>query len=114
MIGIQIVLIVAAALIGGYVFANLHTQKGRAWKRILLFIFIIAMILAILFPDTTTQVASWVGVGRGADLLLYGLAIAFVFFVFNVYVKFQQQRNLVFKLARKIAIADAEQRYKDR
>lgn len=113
MIGIQILLIAAAALIGGYMFTNLHTQKGRAWKRILLLLFIVAMVVAIVLPDSTNDVAAWLGVGRGADLLLYGLAIAFIFFVFNVYIKFQQQRNMLYRLARKIAIADAQQRYED-
>lgn len=112
MIAIQILLIIAAALLGGYIFANLHTQKGRAWKRIILIIFIMAMIAAILLPDQTTRLAHLVGVGRGADLLLYGLAVAFVFFVFNVYIKFQQQRNQMYALARKVAIAEAEVRYK--
>lgn len=112
MLVIQILLIMAAALFGGYVFTNLHTQKVRAWKRIILFLFIIAMIVAIILPDETTHLAKLVGVGRGADLLLYMLAIAFVFFVFNVYAKFQQQRNQLYRLARQIAINDAEQRYK--
>lgn len=112
MLGIQILLIFAAAVLGGYIFGNLHTQKGRAWKRIILVVFIIAMVGAILLPNQTTRVAHWVGVGRGADLLLYGLAVAFVFFVFNVYVKFQQQRNQMYALARKVAIAEAEARYK--
>ncbi len=111
MVAIQILLILAAALFGGYVLANLHMQKVRAWKRMLLAVFILMMVTAILLPDTTTRLAHVVGVGRGADLLLYLLAIAFVFFVFNVYVKFQQQRNQMYNLARKVAIADAESRY---
>lgn len=101
---IQICLVIAVGLISASLFSNIHNQRVRAWKRILLLLFLLLMVVAILAPETTNHLANFVGVGRGADLLLYCLAITFIFFVFNVYIKFQNQRNQIYRLARKLAI----------
>lgn len=37
-----------------------------------------AAVLAVLFPDSLTRLAELVGVGRGADLLLYVLVVTFL------------------------------------
>ena len=37
-----------------------------------------AAVLAVLFPDSLTRLAEVVGVGRGADLLLYVLVVTFL------------------------------------
>ena len=39
--------------------------------------------------DDTTVVANWLGVDRGADLLTYALAIAFVFTTLSTYLRFK-------------------------
>jgi hypothetical protein len=74
---------------------------------------VIAMAIAILFPEITNDVAHAVGVGRGADLLLYVLVVAFVFYALNNYLHQQDQRDTLFRLARRVALIDARERYED-
>jgi hypothetical protein len=57
-----------------------------------------------------TDVAHVAGVGRGVDLLLYGLVLAFVFVVTNIYLKFKDYEQRINKLARSIALAEAQER----
>ena len=58
-----------------------------------------------------TEVANLVGVGRGTDLVLYLLAVMFCFYVVNDYLRGQDARNQVHKLARRIAVLEAMERY---
>ena len=71
---IQIVLIVAIVAIMVWLLAN-RTTRARAWSTILGAAFTVFAVVAVAFPSLATRVANFVGVGRGTDLLLYGLAI---------------------------------------
>ena len=71
----------------------------------------VVMIVSVLFPQITTAVANVLGVGRGADLLLYVLTAAFVVFALTQYTRNQANRRLTFSLARRIALIEAEARY---
>jgi small membrane protein len=105
---IQIILI-ALILFGAiYFLSHANTYRVRAWKKILLVIFTLFMIVSIIWPDVTTKLAHHVGIGRGADLILYFVAIGFIFESINVHLKFQKQRSQMHKLARKIAILEAK------
>jgi hypothetical protein len=72
---------------------------------------VVAMIVAVLFPDTTNSVAHLVGIGRGADLLLYVTVLAFIFYALNNYLQQQDARDTLFRLARKVALLEANERY---
>lgn len=105
---IQTLLIVVVLMIAYSVISNRNTHKGKAWKKIGLLLFILCMILTVLFPGLIDVVAHTVGVGRGADLLLYMLAVAFVFYVLNSYLYQQDQRDKIYSLARKIALIESK------
>ena len=65
------------------------------------------VVIAVLSPNWVTWVAHRFGVGRGADLVLYLLAAAFVFVSVNTYFRFKVQENRFTELARSIAVRDA-------
>jgi len=88
------------------------TYQARAWKKILGILFTLGGILVVLFPESSNDVAHWVGVSRGADLLLYILTVVFIFVVLSLYVKDKQENQRIVQLARKVAILDAEMREK--
>lgn len=108
---IQIIVIVLALVIAAATLGNRSTHSGKAWKKIALVLLAVGMVVAVLFPNTTNDVAHLVGVGRGADLLLYVTVIAFIFYALNNYLHQQDQRDVLFRLARKIALVDANERY---
>ncbi len=109
---IQAIVIVLAVVIIFLSLGNRKTYSGKAWKKIGLILLALSMIIAVIFPDTTNDIAHLVGVGRGADLILYGTVIAFIFYALNNYLHQQDQRDITFRLARKIALVDAIERYK--
>jgi hypothetical protein len=105
-----IVVIVALALILS-VLTGRQTHAARAWKKIALILLAFSMVIAVLFPEITNMTAHFVGVGRGADLLLYILTLAFISYVLNNYLYQQKDKDAIFRLARKVAVLDANERY---
>lgn len=64
-----------------------YTANGRAGKRILLIGFAGLVVFTVLFPEVTTIVAVWLGIGRGADLVFYVTSFALMFLAAMVYLK---------------------------
>jgi hypothetical protein len=65
----------------------------------------------VLSPTLLTRVANLVGVGRGTDLVLYIVSVAFGFYVVNQYLRGQDAREELHRLARRIAVVEAADRY---
>jgi len=107
---IQFLLIAAIVAIGYFFMRRTGADSHLALRRIGFVLFIIAAVLAVLFPQWLTWLANLIGVGRGTDLLLYALIIVFLVFVFTQFrrnVSLQRQLTL---LSRRIAILDARER----
>jgi hypothetical protein len=109
MILIQGILIVAFLALVGRFLANPNSHQMKAWQKIFAVLFFLVAIFSVLLPDDLNTVAHFLGVGRGADLLLYLLTLAFIFLVFNLYVRDKQNQVRVVSLTRRIAIIDANQ-----
>ena len=84
----------------------LRVMGGRVIGRILFIIQFILGTLAICFPEFTSRVANLLGVGRGADLILYLLVLMFYAAGFILLVKFRLQERKITELARHIAILE--------
>jgi len=110
---IQIILITAVILIGLNFLRSRHATKTKAYKKLLLILLIPCAIVVIIFPDISTTIANFVGVSRGADLLLYGLLVVIVFQFFNNYVKDKEDMRQRAIMVRKIAILEANQKKND-
>jgi small membrane protein len=59
-------------------------------------------------PQHSTQLAELVGIGRGADLMLYVWVCLSLIVVLNLHLKLRTQMELITALARKIALAEAQ------
>ncbi len=108
---IQALVIIVALVIILSVFVGKQTHLARAWKKIVLCLLAATMIVVVLFPEITNIAAGMVGVGRGADLLLYILTLVFIGYVINNYLLQQKEREVIHKLARRIALQDAKAEY---
>jgi hypothetical protein len=64
-------------------------------------------VVAVLVPDALTEVARAVGVGRGADLLLYLLCLTFLFVSIGLYVRLAEMHDRYVELARRLALHEA-------
>ena len=83
--------------------------RHQAIRRILMLIFIFGAASSVFFPGGWTWVANLLGVGRGADLLLYFLVLTFLGFVASTYRRFRQVENDITGLSRQIALLSAQQ-----
>ena len=72
---------------------------------------VVASLAGIYFvwvPSHSTLVAEFVGVGRGADLVLYLWVCISLIVLLNLHLKLRAQRELITKLARSIAMANVQ------
>lgn len=111
---IQIILIAISFAVLLYALSSRETHAINAWKKIGIILMAFIAIIAILLPEVANKVANLLGVGRGADLLLYLLFAAFIFHALSQYIKGKDQQNTLFRLARRVAIIEASERYVDR
>ncbi|MCZ2812355.1 MULTISPECIES: DUF2304 domain-containing protein [unclassified Modestobacter] len=88
--------------------------RGQARRKIMAGLTVVAGAIAVLFPDLLQAAADAVGVTRGADLMLYGLALAFIYLVGSTGVRFREQEARMVTLARAVALTEAERRLPDR
>jgi small membrane protein len=109
---LQSLVILVALVVIYFAISSRRSHTASAWKKILLCLLAVAMVAAVLVPELTNKIANMVGVGRGADLLLYGVTLGFITFALNSYISQQSERDALYRLARKIALVEAEERYK--
>lgn len=60
------------------------------------------------YPNMTTRIAHAVGVGRGADLMLYGAVIVLLLLVFHLHVAHDRLERQLTELIREQALRDFE------
>ena len=105
---IQFILVLAVLSIL-YVFVrSSNAVYVQASKRIGLVLFALANVYAVMRPDDLTAVARALGVGRGTDLVLYALVVAFMAGMFSMYQRFRVVDRRYTELARTVAIREAE------
>ena len=110
MILIQVILIAGFLWLLIKLLGGPHGSRVNAWKKIIGLGFIVIAISAVLFPEISNKIAHWVGVGRGADLLLYILTLAFIFVCINLYLSDSSRQKKFNKVVRRLAILEANQR----
>ncbi len=104
---IKIVLLVAVVVITAMLNRSTADSRHQAVRRLLLVGFVLLAAAAVLFPRLLTQVAQVLGVGRGADLLLYGLTVVFLGYVASSYRRMRHVEQQVTTLARELALRAA-------
>ncbi|MFG1924786.1 DUF2304 domain-containing protein [Cryptosporangium sp. NPDC048952] len=105
---IQVLLLLAVAASLIYFVRQQHGVRLQAGKRLAFVAFLMFAAYAVVRPDDITAIAHWVGVGRGADLVLYATVVAFVFVVINFYLRTREMERRITELARAVALRDAE------
>lgn len=111
MILVQLLLIAAFVALFLFTLRSRAANSVSATKKLAFLTFMVVVLVAVLSPRLVSEVANLVGVGRGTDLVLYLLAVMFCFYVVNDYLRGQDSRNQLHKLARKIAVLEALERY---
>ncbi len=98
-------LLVVAALLAVVAMRRrvINSRAGLVWSFLWL-----AAAVSIAFPEIPAWVAHFLGIGRGADLVLY-LSILFMFTVsFMLFVRYRRLSDNITAIVRQLAIRDAE------
>lgn len=101
---IKVLLLVAIAVV---VVLSLRAPAGArhlAVRRVAVTGFAALAALSVLFPDAWNAAAEIVGVGRGTDLLLYGLIVVFLGYLVTSYRRFRDLESQITELARRLAL----------
>ncbi len=106
----QLLLILGVVLIAALAVRFLPGERSLALKRIFAILFVLAAVLAILFPNVLTAIAHAFGIGRGTDLLLYVFIVAVMAFAVATIRAKARSDARVTKLARAVALMDARNR----
>ena len=103
---IQLLLIVAVVAIAARLLRG-RGARTQAVRRLGLLLFAAFAVWSILFPSVWNRIAKLVGVGRGTDMVLYALVVAFLSFTLTTYVRFRDFEARYTKLARRQALDEA-------
>lgn len=106
----QVLLILGVALAAVLAIRFLPGEHSLALKRILALLFAVAAVLAILFPTALTMIANLLGIGRGADLLLYLFIVATLLFAVATIRAKARSDARVTELARAVALLESRLR----
>lgn len=102
---VRILLLLGLAAIGWFIFL----KRNRLPLHIMtVFGLLIAGAIAVVFPQLTNEVANFVGVGRGADLVTYIAIVSVMFVLVHYYTKFVDLQAKVTQLTRELAILRTE------
>lgn len=106
---IQVVLIVVVVLVAARLFRS-RGERSQAVRRIGLVALAVFAVVSILFPGLWNRIAAIVGVGRGTDVVLYALVVAFLSSAVTTYLRYREMEGKYTRLARRIALDEAELR----
>lgn len=79
------------------------TVEALAWSCVWL-----AGTIAVLLPNTTTTVAHFFGVGRGADFIVYGSVTALFLLVFKLFIQHERLERKLTDVVRHNALRDTQ------
>jgi hypothetical protein len=104
---IKIILTAGIVLIGVLLARPVVGDRHLALRRLFMVFFVAVAIVSILFPVWLTRLAHLIGVGRGTDLLLYVLVIAFLLYASTSYRRNMLLNRKITQLARAATLAEA-------
>lgn len=101
--GVQILLLALVCIIAYFVIAKL---RNKVFEFLILISLVIAAAVFICFPSLTVDVANFLGVGRGTDLIFYISTLLFWFVVLKLYVRQRNLEKTLTELIRQKALED--------
>jgi small membrane protein len=79
--------------------------RNAAFDKILIVLIFLAGVTFVLFPDWASKISELLGVGRGADLLMYLSIVSFSYIVLLFYSKIKKLENQISEMVRRQALA---------
>jgi hypothetical protein len=105
---IKYLLILAVLVLLVFFLRHHGTSRSGATVKLAFALFVVFGIVAVIAPNQVSRLAVLVGVGRGTDLVLYALVVAFGFATISTYLRFKELELRYARLARAVALRSAE------
>lgn len=105
---IKLLLLAGIAVVAVMAMRGRSSAGHRAFWRLSGTVVLLAGAGSVLFPESLTKVAQAVGVGRGVDLILYVLVVAFLLVTVILFRRIGELERRVTLLIRELAIHQAE------
>jgi hypothetical protein len=105
---IKLLLLTGLAVVGYFAVRGSRRAVHRAVWRAGVIAALVSGVVSVIFPAALTWVANKVGVGRGADLLLYLLTIAFMLVSVVLFRRLADLERKYVALARVVAILETD------
>ena len=110
MIILQILVSFFVLVVLGKLFKQYSIDKITLANFLLWCLLWLSVLLVFWQPDITSYLANFLGIGRGADLIIYIAILVLVYLVFRVFVRLQKLEKDLTKLIREEAIKNADKR----
>jgi small membrane protein len=104
---IQMILLLAIAIVAVLLTRSTAGARHQAIRRLFLLGFVAVAVFSIIFPTWLSKAANALGVGRGTDLLLYGLVIAFLSYIATNHRNTKQVSRQITLLTRELTLSQA-------
>ena len=86
------------------VVAKFRRQEIKPVELSMWLIFWLAVAVAFITPESLTKLANLLGIGRGADLVLYVAVVAVFYLMFRIFVRLEKMERDITKVVRKNAL----------
>lgn len=103
-------------LSAGLIFIVLYAFKQKHKSLFVSVVTVISALCGLYFvwaPNQANAIANIIGIGRGADLILYCWVFTSLLLLLILHFKVRSNLELITSLARKLAIAEAEKQNRD-
>lgn len=98
-------LLTIAALIGCiWTVSRFRKRQVSIWSAGLWILFWLAVGVVALIPEFTNRLADLLGIGRGADVVLYSAIVIIVALLFRVFIRIEQLDRALTKVTRELAL----------
>jgi len=104
---IKVLLVLSIVAVAVVLMRGEGSARRTALGRLASLAFVACGVLAVLAPDLVTKLANAVGVGRGTDLVLYALVVAFLFSTVALRRRLRHQDDRIAQLTRELALRNA-------
>ena len=106
---IQVILTLFAAFGFGAAVARFRRGDMRLKHLVLWTLLWAAVVAVVLRPETASEVADRLGVGRGADVVVYLSIVALFYLQFRLFARVEDQERQITRLARELALKDLKE-----
>jgi len=97
-----------------FILLKLFLQKQKNKISLLSFLIWVLLWLIVLvvfwIPDSTSYLAAWLGIGRGADLVVYVSILVIFYMIFKIFVRLNKIEEDITKVVREDAIKNVKEK----